>query len=266
MSMTTEVAKPSAAPDDEKKVGRATLSDGVEVEILGVAPIRAGKNDWFTADGKPTADPSAPFSMHQFNLEPPPTRQLVIRVRTATQAAVRVEVPHAQASAGSHAQAGGDPSDNLHIRLIALKDDANPSSADVIVSIADGEWNRLIETPIDGGWSSGTMGTERGGVAFTEMIPGEEGTAVYVATEMIDDEWRVVCMDDRGEWRQAARGGSGGRAGKISTGRFVFDLAPPEIRAFAVEFRPFQKQVTFQGVTLDPKKPTTPKVVVKDRK
>src|SRR5688572_183154 len=61
--MATEAATP--AKDQKDAPGRAELSDGVEVEIVGIAPIRANKDAWFTVDGKTTADPSGPFAMHQ---------------------------------------------------------------------------------------------------------------------------------------------------------------------------------------------------------
>lgn len=230
--------------------------DGAEIQVLGIARYSGG--DWWTIDGKKVdGDPSiAPWSIH---IEPEPTHQLVVRVKAAIDAAVRVNVTNTFSTGQTQQEVA--EGETQFLQVFNLKPDQ--TTADVQISIADGPFTRVAES---GGISEGRASVragakEFGGIYITEAIREDNAFSVYVATEMIDYQWTVLCVDgDNVE--HAPVGNELGSAGKISAGRFKFDVPLENVKSVVVEARPFAKKVVAKNITLDPAKPTGSKLEV----
>ena len=162
----------------------------------------------------------------------------------------------------SNTAAGGDdPAEVLHLLRFALFD--GKDAADLVVQIADGPWEQVVEANIETpDWEGRLQGSSHGAVVISDMVPDVEGgIAVWVVTELADGEWRVVAINDAGELVQASRR-STSASGRIKAARVAFPLERADVRAFRIEHRPFNKRVVIRNLTLDAARPTRPEVEI----
>jgi hypothetical protein len=85
---------------------------------------------------------------------------------------------------------------------------------------------------------------------------------IFVATDITEQPWRLVAIDDAGA-ATVSNSGESMAAGKVAGGACTFEMDPARIRKLEVQTRPFDKVVTCRNCTLDPQHPTQPKLEIK---
>ena len=255
--------KPHAAavvPHDRSDVSDAIdLGDGVRVEFVAIAP--ADRDEWHTPAGAPAdatlvRDLQDAVSGTQVIISPPATHRALVRVTAPPDASVRVNVRN---SSSSGAVRGIDPNEGVQVYSLHFVVPANGQPADIEVAAAVGEWQTLAENEHVENKFECISGSEKGGIAFTEMIESDGKPAIYVATELNQQPWRVVAFDDGGNVLDTYAGGETS-AGKLSTCKAVFNVERDRIRKLEVQTRPYNKFAACRNITLDPAHPTQPKI------
>jgi len=143
------------------------------------------------------------------------------------------------------------------VHFVAPKDS---KSADFQLRAATGPWKTVVDNDNNDNDFQGTWGVAEGGVVFAAMRETDGKPCVFVATELTKQPWRVVAFDDADNVL-GAHGGNETSAGRLSTCQAVFETDRLSIKRLEVQTRPYNLDVTCVGCTLDPKHPTTPKIV-----
>lgn len=241
-------AQPSAPSSDT-----VSLPDGVTVQFAGVAPFEAPIDGWFTIAGKSTPSPiGAKFP--KFFMQPAPQYQTVVRFTGPEDAIVAVSILQSAGSGSSSPDSLRPPRDYLSV----FRMPEGVTSADIQVRIADGPWQTALRTrPGPGVSASGGNGF---GATFTPLMERNGKAIVYVSITG-SDPWRLIAKETTGEMHIGqSRGGAG--SGAVTTNEYEFDVPAALISTLEIQTRPYNKRVIARNVTLDPTKPTTPKIEV----
>ena len=238
----------------------ADLGDGVRVEFVAVAPVGA-PDGWHTPAGAAVSrdvikELLAKLEGAQVVSTPPPTHRAIVRVTTPPASDVSIKVLGAAASG---AVSNDPPDDESRLFIVCFAPEDEPGTIDLEVNVATGEWRTLVENESLDSCVCTAWGSPESGIMFSEMTESDGKPSIFVTTELTSQPGRVVALDDGGNILDAHRGGEM-VAGRISTCRPVFRVDRGSIRKLEVQSRPYNKFVACRALTLDAKKPSSPKI------
>ncbi len=230
-----------------------SFDDGVKVRFTGIAKLPPGADGWHTLDGKSAPAPGGP-NLSRMRITPMPNYQAIIQVDAPDDAMVISSVP--QSNTTGTAQSGGPGHRSFGLGFL-VKDAA--TSIDLDVRIADGPWKTVITSrPVD---SVAALGRDEIGVILTPLLQHNGKTVMYVSVTGTDGPWRLVGKETTGEmFVPRSNGGVG--TGKMVTTEYEFDQPPELVQSLEIQIRPYSKHVIAHDVTLDPAKPTTPRIEI----
>jgi len=143
------------------------------------------------------------------------------------------------------------------------------NTIDIDIMLAEGEWKTVVTAEHSQvGRPAGGYETEVGGIAFTHVSENPrnpQGSVVYVAHEVNDQQFDVLAIDSQGNEVNCDDVFSD-KLGGFRTVRYEFGIAPDQIKAFVAKVRPYTKRVVAKDITLDPTKPTKPEITVSEIK
>jgi RNA polymerase sigma factor (sigma-70 family) len=258
-SATATIASNAAATDGPFKVA---VPDKLEAEFLGLNKAGAGASGWWAIDGSPIDDPRGPFTRFKHRAHPEVTHEIVLRVTGPADGGYAVRIPGVKTDGTIDLT----PSDIDAFLLAPFPAPKDKKTIDVELLLADGEWKTLGTSEHEVGRPLQPLDTEYGGVAFTHISETSNGHAmVYVAHEFLSEngQWEVFAVDAQGNEHRCTNI-DGNRVGNFYAMSYIYNLPPEQITGLTVKVRPFNKKVTAKNVTLDPKNPTKPEIVVSD--
>jgi hypothetical protein len=252
-------AKPSrsrARPD--RGAFEARLSNGVTVELLGVSKHPSQKDSWWRPDGSPLA--TAPCDPLKGSVDGGPdhvAREFVVHWHNLPSEPVGTGVsfnPSYNAYAGDNPKRLGKEVAGLQAMTVSLPDQPTVT---VSVSMAGGPWQTVLET--DGG--SRSMGTRKGGFAFSPPSEKDGRVAITVTHDIIGPESRVVAVGWDGREHRASSCSSTGAHDFLQLTATFSPLLLKDIKVFRVQTRPYE-QVEFRNVSLRPGHKTDVQIVI----
>jgi hypothetical protein len=261
---TADQAKPGTAqPGHEQVAGQsADLGDGVHVDFLAIA--KAMTDDAYDMAGKPIpkeafAELAAAVANANISIHPKPTHEAILRVVAPPDATIRISVPKSRTT-GTGEQPGKEEGE--HIYLVQLVAPPGADSIDFKAEIAAGEWQTVVENDHPDSRFHSASSSSRGGAIVGELEQVEGKARIFVATDITDQPWRLVAIDDAGT-EIVAKNGESMAAGKVAGGACTINIDPARLRKLEVQTRPFDKVAICRNVALDPQHPTEPKLEIK---
>ena len=255
----------AVSPADPPPIA-ASLMNGAEVEIVGLAENPSTGKPWWRADGSPLTP--APYHKMFGLAHPDPTqiaREIAVRVRDQVdggpeRASVRWSVVKGLNSAGGTAQnVNGRTIPGLEARAITLP--RAMTTATLRADVAAGPWRTVFSAGPDGQVAGSDKETFHFSTAFevqneTRVVFVHAGGDANLAT-------RVVATDKSGVTRTAdlRRLSS---SGTITTGEYQVRLPLRGLKEFAFQARPYDQWIEIRNVCLDPAKPTKVETATSD--
>jgi RNA polymerase sigma factor (sigma-70 family) len=265
MSMLARSAPPEAleralsALDDNPY--RATLNDGVTIEVIGVSTVPTGPNTWWKPDGSPLA--SAPVDTIERKSRArgdENARVILLRASGFKHGELFRWLPTGfQSSWGGRPAEGGKPSRDLEYYEATFAPDR--AACDVRARVATGAWKTEVVNDGRGGVGTFVNGHK---FAFGKARPsgknGREMTVFAVAHNFFEQDRRLVAIDRAGRVHPAVAysgASDGDKKWVIDLIDGEFDLAPDQIKEFQVQFRPIE-QTLIKDIALNPRSTAKP--------
>ncbi|MGH7177898.1 MAG: RNA polymerase sigma factor [Tepidisphaeraceae bacterium] len=241
--------------DDTAESFIATLPNGLSIQFLGVNDIPAAKDGWRAIDGAKIAPPTSPFDREPRWITEA-TRQVLVR-KTGPETSYRAQVRGGELHA-EHDLNGTQPGESYW--RYSVTPQAGRDAIDLVIEVADGEWQALCEGENRPGQGLGMHKTPHGGVAMTHLMDHPNGgTMLYVAHEPSELAWRYCATDQDGKLHPCVDIETN-QAGKIVTAVVQFDLAVDQIASVAAQTRAFNRKLNAKNISVNPEKPTKPEI------
>lgn len=246
------VEKLSGKVAGEKFVWR--FSNGLEVELIGLAKNPSKDQSWWRPDGTPLEDASLPVA--KFRTDGRLAREIAFRWRHLSkdqdQTRLWTAVPQYDGAGGAVTVEEPDGS-QLEVEGVAFSGDAKEVTIRITASVAATPWKTLSSSDGKHASSAGVLvdGRHRG-MAFAIAHETEAGTAITVTFSLEGDSGRVIAVDKRGKEHVASRANQVGSMGFMQ-GTFTFDrLSRDEIERFELQMqRRKLETVEFRNVSLE---------------
>jgi hypothetical protein len=271
LSPIVELA-PAAAPSttsdvDAAKVAKApALGQPLRIELPGggVAELvavgwhpSAGKS-WWGPDGHP-----APAPYHQFRGAVQPDKSEFVREIAFRWVTKPENVDARWSIVGGGSESGGRPVDasGKSIDNLWVKAHAFPSTAKTCqlrFDVGLGGWKTIAVTD---GRSDFSIGTQGHTVAFAAASMRSTGLTLTAAHTVIDDNIRLVAINQEDEIISAPYSSSGGGRGFLQTTVSFPNLQLGNVKEFRLEARPYQS-IEVRNISLIENEFTQPEVVV----
>ncbi len=251
------VEKPSGKVEGEEFVWR--FSNGLEVELIGLAKNPSKGEPWWRPDGKPLNDASLPAARYRSDGE---SWELAYRWRNVPgdpdQTRNWHTLPHYGGAGGGVTKK--EPGGSI-LEVVGVSFDGDPKEIAVTftASVSSTPWRTVFESDGRSPMSSGRV--VKGqilSVAFAKAYEAKAGVAITVSYGIGADSGRVIAIDKAGREHLATRQTGVGSTHFIQT-TFEFEkLTFDEIEQFELQTqsRAFET-VKFANVSLEPGKPTT---------
>jgi RNA polymerase sigma factor (sigma-70 family) len=236
------------------------LPNDITVEFLGVAKVPLETGAWRALDGSKISHAASPYDRHEIGLGEA-SRAVLIRVTGKHSLSGKVHGGRLT----SETILDGGPDEAFW--LFGIQPDSARQSIDLELTLADGEWQTLVEARQRPGRGLGMHGTAQGGVAFTHLMEtpgGGGGSFVYIAHEKTDQAWQVCALDSNGALHPCVNIDTG-EAGKVYTIAARFDVPVEEVTAVVIRTRPYNRTVLARDIAILEEKPTKPQITVQDK-
>jgi prepilin-type processing-associated H-X9-DG protein len=244
--------KADVVKDARKPSGwKATLPNGVTVELVGASYNPSEKQPWWRPDGSPLAQ--APSDAFEDRLLPDEKSRAYEFVTRVTGLSGKDTVPNWQfipgpstlASVRPHSEEG-KPLDFTHWAAVFPK---SQESFALRVGIAAGEWQTLAAMKGPGG--SGARGLPGGVVSFSPPYLIGDELGVTISDNIISRQCRIMLVDVNGRAHKA-KSYSADRVGGIRQATARFDKLPlEEVKEFRFQTRPYE-WIEFRNISLRP--------------
>jgi Zn-dependent protease with chaperone function len=240
-------AEAAGAPVAERPYAVALASGGA-VELLGVGYHPSEDADWWRPDGSLLDRPPCPPQEGRSYAEGYDMREIVVGLDgpRAEGASVRWRVEDGAALGGSHTSPNGRPPFKLRVSAIGVPPLAK--AVTVRVGVAAGPWTRLASSD---GSGTKSVGTERGGLAFSPATEDMDGVHITVTDDMLDADHRIVAVGADGVVHTPWSSNASGPGGFRQTTVLFQDLFLHEVEEFRFEVRDYE-WVEFRNVSVRP--------------
>lgn len=226
----------------------ARFSNGVRVELLGVAAVPSETNGWWDPSGRRVAPPVD-------EAENPPEGaeyQAAVLVDAPKGSSIAVRVGPCQMNYNHDATRERRAVPGLS--RVEFQPDDGCTAVDVSVRVGSAPYATLLDCadPAAGGGAESPDGP----ILLAPLTDDGQGRAVAVFHHPLPDhDVRVVAVDAAGKKHVpiSDRTGSDGGMNELTV---VFDVAPAQIRRVRLEARALDRWVHFRNVTLDPSRPS----------
>jgi hypothetical protein len=261
---------PVALRQGDSVVG--VLTNGVSIEVLGVARSPSNGGSWWKADGSPLANP--PY--YKFGGQVDPENMLALEV------AVHIEKPTLNPGQGREnvhwdvvncdSRSASDPSPaapGLEAKAFRIKDD--PAGFTVRAVVAAGDWT--TQYTAGGGGNSSQSNSGPFGLGRRSFLCGPANsdrgktriTAVCSGVGGDDPDVRMVAVDDAGNEHPALTETTISD-GTTTIGQFFSELPRASIKKWEFQTRPFDQWIEIRHVALRPGQKTQVQIVTSDGK
>jgi len=243
---------------------KATLSNGVTVELIGVCEHPSDGKQWWQPDGNLME--LAPYDRITGELNCSEERkayELAVKfTEVAEETFARIQTEPGGSSIGGSIFSTVYKNDkrvkNLGYLGICLPDSLDTCVVKVLV--ASVEWRNLVE-------SSGTLsgsssyGTEYGGLSFSKVFERAGQISVIVSHSVTGEfEKRFVAVDKHGQVHKSKATDTAG-SGDFEQMTVSFEMNKDDIAKFIFQIRPYET-ITFKNVSLKPGYKTDVKIEV----
>jgi len=262
----TQLRPDEAAANAAGVVDSTTHSDGPwiaslpqgNVELVAISRHPSADQPWWRPDGtlysgKPF-ETSGRFTVHDATMD---HRELVFRLPDDATLQLRKFEPSGASGGSGTPGLDGRP---LHgFRCIRAAFPKSARTASLCLAVAMGPWDTIDEHEATASHSSRglRLGNTDWTVSFTAPVEKIDGsTVVNMAHTKVDQETRVVAVDDEGQQHTASRSESSVIGGMAQLATTFEDLRIKQIKEFRLQARSYQS-VEFRNVALNPAIPAT---------
>jgi hypothetical protein len=249
LARSTMLSAQDAAPGKvDKDTFTATLSDGLQIQVIGLNehPL---EGQWWKPDGSPLSE--APYDKMEGGVDGPnlKIRHIAIRIDHHPEVNDTISItltPSPSGTSSSTPMLGGKQTNGIDARICGFAND--PKTVDIKFQIATGAWETK-QTSAHGGSSS--SGADEGFIFSSPHANGKRTSMVvaFYLKENADDK-RLIAVDQGGKEHTCAT--SFGTS--IKDVYFLdssFDLKPSQIKEYRLQTRPYDTEVQFKDVSLD---------------
>lgn len=267
----TPPSPPPAAPvalPDHPPVYRASLSNGVAVEVIGIGEHPSTGKQWWLANGELLNTP--PYDGLQGDVSKSPgyiEREFAVAVSNSVngspdRATVQWSALGSQgAVSGDLKNSSGKTIPGLEAQDMAVPDAA--SGATIHAMIAAGQWNTMFTAE---GFGQASMGNLTGSVLFSSVfnVNGQSHIVIgYSGTIPANQDFRLVAIDRTGRV-VPARGTSSISGNTGFVGEFAVSLPRNSIRQWQLQSRPYDQWIEIRGISLHAGQKTNVTIVTSD--
>jgi beta-lactamase regulating signal transducer with metallopeptidase domain/protocatechuate 3,4-dioxygenase beta subunit len=239
---------------------KAELSNGVMVELIGLAEHPSSGKTWWRPDGELL--PDAPYAKINGSVVPQPSEKVrEITIKLIKPSGMDVSFTWSVFPSGSNAGSGcydrkGKWIENMWALAVAIPSDQNVLA--VRFKAASGPW----ETRFESNGKGEAIGSKSfGGLVFSEAFETNGETRITVSHDIADLDFRVVAVD-RNDKLVISQGANSYGYGKTRQATYKYANTPMAgIKKFLFQTRPYE-WVTFSNVSLEPGKKTDVKIEV----
>ncbi len=228
--------------------------DDVTIELVGISSHPSTAKSWWKPDGSPLAKrPYARTGTHATwggNYRP---LEFVIRVTQPDDEKIdlRWDFEPGGSTTGGGRPMTADGKTIPDLRAITAQIEREPKEIDVRIGVAASEWETWsTRTGLTGHAASGR---DSDGVAFAEPYQVNEETRVTVADSLLDQDHRVIVIDQAGNIHKPSRMSASCVAGIRQTTVHFRDLKLEDLKELRFQVRPYE-WVEFKDVALEPRK------------
>jgi len=242
---------------------KATLSNGVTVELIGVCEHPSKDKQWWKPNGEIIKD--MPYSIGGQIIEPTEGDQrldLIAKIINANEQSpgVKFIIPGATRTSVGENVAINQMNVQMGMWAVRFKIDSALNFADITAGVASGEW-QTISKIISSFKNIQRNDVDFGQIEWLKVIEENNEVVIYVSNNFSDKaEFQIVAEDVIGEIYPAYSSRCKGNAGLMSC-EYKFHLSPDKAKEFKFQIRPYQ-WVEFKNVSLMPNVKTDVKIKV----
>jgi len=235
------------------------LSNGVSVEMIGVAPNPSKGKAWWNPVGESIPAPYDKMGGRSYPNIGDRALEFAVRLHAPADVRWRWKILNSNGQAsGSYVDSGKFPD----VAAISTSLANTISSTNVRLEFATGEWTTIGENGTSGS-SSSSQGNNKT-IIFGNPIDFRADTIVDVVDTYTDDQCQLVAETTKGDL-VANSAGESNSTGGIRLSVFTFrNLRLREIKQFRFQTRGYDKWIEFRNVSLEPGKTTKVETVTSE--
>jgi RNA polymerase sigma factor (sigma-70 family) len=264
------------APDDLNDFV-AIVSDKIKVHVVGVSPYPGDANSWWSAAGNPIGMPDVKIPRSTFQGNPPPSREIVLRIEKPDSVLSRPTVLATGGMMGFSSVGGNLPGENpQEISVISFTPQPDAKTITLNVRFAEADWQTIVtddKPGADGDFDTKDYGKFHLQAVDEEELPsfasdrsraaGKKLPTVAVLHGHVADPMRIVVVDDAGKIHQNQGNAQSSMNGQQQDSD-RFDLPLASIKQVLIQVRPFTKKLEVTDISLMPGQTTSPIATVSD--